>query len=78
MTYGTFQGKTVIVLSWISRTFLKFQSSTFPHQLSFEDVGWNIHRTLHFDLRGGILGDAPGLGKTVTMLALTKTAGSGA
>ena len=50
----------------------------FPHQLaSLHSMHQLEHRSKQFgDLRGGILGDAPGLGKTITMLSLiANTAG---
>jgi hypothetical protein len=50
----------------------------FPHQLASLHAMYRLeHSDNHFgSLRGGILGDAPGLGKTITMLALiANTAG---
>jgi hypothetical protein len=57
---------------------IQLGAGLFPHQLASLHA---MHRLEHSDdhfgsLRGGILGDAPGLGKTITMLALiANTAG---
>ena len=54
------------------------EEGLFPHQLaSLQALHQAENQSTEFGaLRGGILGDAPGLGKTITMLALiTNTAG---
>ena len=80
--YGTFEDKIVIVPypGFPGLFHEKSNHRLFPHQLASLRMMWELEYPSNPSfgaVRGGILGDAPGLGKTVTMLAhILRTAGS--
>ena len=81
MTYSTTQNKIVLIpYPGFPGLFHKnSRHRLFPHQLASLRKMWELEnpsKPSFGDVRGGILGDAPGLGKTVTMLAhILRTAG---